>query len=159
MATGSFFKLKPNLTGEPTFVDPFLTAEECHGIIESGERDLQLTAGRTENHEVRQHLRKSEIGWLSPDGEMRWLFERIRDCVNSVNADWFRYELVGFEGIQFTKYAHVAGQADFYSSHRDTVVLPGGTVRKLSFTIQLSDLASYDGGDVISTTPWSTRSR
>jgi predicted 2-oxoglutarate/Fe(II)-dependent dioxygenase YbiX len=38
---------------------------------------------------------------------------------------------------------------DYYSSHKDTALLPGGTVRKLSFTIQLSDPESYDGGQVV----------
>jgi PKHD-type hydroxylase len=86
---------------------------------------------------------------MNPDGEHRWLFERVRDCINAVNSDWFRYDLTGFEGIQFTKYSHRAGDADFYRSHKDTVTLPGGTVRKLSFTIQLSDPDSYGGGEVV----------
>ena len=40
-------------------------------------------------------------------------------------------------------------RADFYASHTDTQSLPGGTVRKLSFTVQLSEPESYEGGDVI----------
>ena len=68
--------------------------------------------------------------------------------MNAVNSDWFRYELAGFEGIQFTKYAYKGGQADFYSSHIDTLS-SNGTVRKLSFTVQLSHPDSYSGGDVI----------
>jgi len=80
---------------------------------------------------------------------LRWLFDRIKDCVNGVNSDWFRYDLTGFEGIQFTKYSLKAGEPDFYSSHVDTASLPGGTVRKLSFTVQLSDPESYSGGDVV----------
>jgi len=149
MATASFFKLQPNPTGEPTFVESFLTPEECRTIIQTGERDIELAAGRTENHQVNEQLRKSDIGWLSPEGEMRWLFDRIRECVMQINGNWFRYELIGYEGIQFTRYAYVAGQSDYYSSHRDTVMLPGGTVRKLSFTIQLSDPSAYEGGDVV----------
>ena len=68
--------------------------------------------------------------------------------MNAVNSDWFRYDLVGFEGIQFTKYSYQAGHADFYSSHID-ILSSNGTVRKLSFTIQLSDPDSYGGGDVV----------
>ena len=82
--------------------------------------------------------------------EHAWLFNRIRDCTNAVNADWFRYDLIGFEGLQFTKYAYGKdARPDFYSSHKDTALLPGGTVRKLSFTIQLSDPETYEGGDVV----------
>jgi PKHD-type hydroxylase len=145
-----FFPLKPNLLGQPTGVPAFLSPEECGGVIASGERTLELRAGRTEDHGLHAELRRSDIGWLNPDGEHRWLFERIRDCVLAVNGDWFRYDLSGFEGIQFTKYSAAKGkESDFYSTHVDTALLPGGSVRKLSFTIQLSDPGSYDGGDVV----------
>lgn len=144
-----FFKLRSNFVGQPTFVGDFITPAECNAIIASGERDLKLQAGKTEDHQVHQNLRNSEIGWLNPEGEHQWLFEKIRDCMNAVNSDWFRYDLNGFEGIQFTKYPYKAGDSAFYSSHRDTAVLPGGNVRKLSFTIQLSDPESYSGGDVV----------
>jgi PKHD-type hydroxylase len=145
-----FFALKPNLLGQPTFLLEFLSAEECTRIVGSGEAGLNLQAGKTEDHRVHEELRKSNIGWLNPDGEHRWLFEKVRDCINGVNGDWFRYDLAGFEGIQFTKYAFdKAKQAGFYSSHKDTALLPGGTVRKLSFTIQLSDPGAYDGGDLV----------
>jgi predicted 2-oxoglutarate/Fe(II)-dependent dioxygenase YbiX len=143
-----FFNLKSNLTGQPTFIPNFLTQEECSAIIDKCEANLRLKAGGTEDGKVHQELRSSEIAWLPPEGEHRWLFDRIRDCMNAVNSDWFRYDLVGFEGIQFTKYSHKTGRTDFYSSHVDTVA-SNGTVRKLSFTVQLSDPERYGGGDVI----------
>jgi len=142
------FNLAPNLTGQPTCVGNFLSQEECEAIVAACEARLQLHDGGTEDGKVHEDLRSSEIAWLTPDGEHRWLFDKIRDCMNAVNADWFRYNLIGFEGIQFTKYAHRAGRTDFYSSHVDTVS-SNGTVRKLSFTVQLSDPDSYVGGDVI----------
>lgn len=145
----SFFNLGTNLAAEPTFIDRLLTPQECADIIAAGERDLPLAAGRTENHAVNENLRRSDIGWLSPDGAQRWLFERVKECVNAVNGSWFGYKLLGFEGLQFTKYSYIAGQSDFYSTHVDTTILPGGTVRKLSFTIQLSGQTDYDGGDVV----------
>ena len=142
------FNLKPNLTGQPTFVPNFLTEEQCKAIIDSCEANLKLKAGGTEDGKVHEELRSSEITWLNPEGEHRWLFDKIRDCMNAVNSDWFKYDLVGFEGIQFTKYSYRAGRTDFYSSHVDTLSSLG-TVRKLSFTVQLSNPESYSGGDVI----------
>jgi len=156
-----FYSLRANSVGQPTFVASLLTPEECRSIISSGEGKLDLHAGKTEDHRVHQNVRRSEIGWLSPDSELQWLFAKVRDCVSAVNSDWFRYDLTGFEGIQFTKYSS-EGAGDFYSSHVDTASLPGGTVRKLSFTIQLSDADSYGGGDVVlysSLTDSSTLSR
>jgi PKHD-type hydroxylase len=144
-----FFSVRSDSVGQPTFVANFLSAEECNRIISIVESSGQLYAGKTEDHQIHESLRKSDITWLNPDGEHRWLFERIRDCINAINADWFRYNLTGFEGIQFTKYSYKSRAGDFYSSHKDTATLPGGTIRKLSFTIQLSDPNSYGGGDVV----------
>lgn len=146
----AFFLLRPNVTGQPTTVNDLLTPDECRAIIEGGEASLELRDGKTEDHQVREQLRKSQIGWFQPEGAFRWLFQKVGDCINEVNRQWFGYDLVGFEGIQFTKYAFNKDQsADFYSSHKDTALLPGGTIRKLSFTIQLSPPESYGGGEVV----------
>src|SRR5689334_6899317 len=127
----AFFLLRENVTGQPTSVADFLTPIECRNIIDSGERGLTMREGRTEDHTVHEQLRKSQIGWFEPDGDYRWLFQKIADCINQINKTWYGYHLVGFEGIQFTKYAFTKNQsADFYSSHKDTALLPGGTIRK-----------------------------
>ena len=77
----SFFNLRANLAGEPTFVEGLLTSDECRAVIAAGERDLQLYAGKTANHQINEKIRKSEIGWLSPDDVQLWLFDTLRECV------------------------------------------------------------------------------
>lgn len=140
-----FFLLKPTLLGQ-VCVNDLLTTAECNGIIERGE--IGLSPGRTEDR--RDDIRKSDIAWFSPDGDERWLFERVSECVNDINGKYFGYNLTGFEGIQFTKYsADLVKGGGYYGSHKDSKLLPGGTIRKLSFTIQLCDAASYSGGDVV----------
>ena len=144
------FLLKANLVGQPTGLNNFLTPEECKTIIGIGENHLELEVAKTEDHQVHENLRKSEISWFDPTSEHTWLFNKIRDCINDVNTNWFGYNLIGFERVQFTKYSHKKnGQPDFYSSHKDTALLPGGTIRKLSFTVQLSGSETYNGGDVV----------
>jgi len=142
-----FHLLKPVLLGQLA-INGFLTMEECQRMVEGGERNLALTAGTTEGNKT--NLRKSEVAFLTPEGEHQWLFERIKDCINDINRNYFGYNLVGFEGIQFTKYSYSKHElGDFYSAHKDTKLLFGGTIRKLSFSVQLSDSDSYEGGDVI----------
>jgi len=141
-----FFLLRPTLLGQVS-VNDFLKPDECRSIVQAGERNLSMIAGTTEDH--RASIRQSDIGWFDPDGEHQWLFERIRDCINDINRNWFGFNLLGFEGIQFTKYSHKNGAGDYYQAHKDTRLYPGGTIRKLSFTIQLCDGDSYDGGDVV----------
>jgi Uncharacterized iron-regulated protein len=142
-----FFLLKPALLGQ-ICVNEFLTPDECRAIIMGGESNLQLAPGTTEDR--REKLRKSDIAWFGPEGEHQWLFERLKECITDINTNWFRFDLIGFEGIQFTKYSSNDGQTgDFYSTHKDTKLLPGGTIRKLSLTIQLCHADSYKGGDVV----------
>lgn len=125
--------LRPALTGKLT-VERFLTAEECQTIVDRGERGLALAAGRTEDQ--RTTLRKSDIAWLAADAEHGWLFQRVTECINEINRNWFGYRLIGFEGIQFTRYSHdQGGPGDHYGPHKDTRLLADGTIRKLSFTI------------------------
>ena len=145
----AFHLRRTDATGRPTAFNGFLSVEECRAIIDNGEANLGIHAGKTEDHQVHENLRKSEIGWFDPN-DQRWLFERISECINEINRHWFRYDLIGFEGIQFTKYsARKDAATGFYGPHKDTALLPGGTVRKLSFTIQLSADDTYDGGDVL----------
>ena len=145
-----FYLLKSNLVGNATSFLNFLTPAECKSLIDSGESSLELRAGVTDDRQVHENLRRSDIGWFAANGEHKWLFDRIRDAINQVNTSSFGYNLIGFEGIQFTKYSHrTTEESDFYSSHKDTIVLPGGTIRKLSFTIQLSEPESYGGGDLV----------
>jgi PKHD-type hydroxylase len=142
-----FFLLRPALLGQLS-VDNFLSRDECSKLIDQTESKLALVAGKTEDH--RAALRRSDIAWFSPDDGHQWLFERIKECVSDINRNWFGYNLTGFEGIQFTKYASNDGKAgDFFATHKDSKLLPGGTIRKLSFTIQLCEEGSYGGGDVV----------
>jgi len=143
------FHLRPNLAGDPTFVGSLLSPDECTRIVDNCERDLELGPGRIDSEQIDANRRKSDIGWISPQSEFRWLFDRISECVNAVNADWYRYNLIGFEGIQFTKYSGAGGQTNYYSSHTDLKSTDYGTVRKLSFSIQLSGPDTYEGGDVL----------
>jgi len=142
-----YFLLRPVLLGQVS-VNDFLTPDECQTLVDEGGRNSEMTAGTTEDH--RANIRRSEVAWFDPEGEHQWLFQRIRDCINDINRNWFGYNLTGFEGIQFTKYSHHKDAAsDFYAAHKDTKLLPGGLIRKLSFTIQLCDSTAYEGGDVV----------
>lgn len=116
--------------------------------VDRGEPGLGLAAEKAEDQ--RTSLRKSDIAWLTADADHGWLFQEVSQCVNGINRNGFGYHLIGFEGIQFTKYSHDQGKpGDHYGPHKDTRVLADGTIRKLSFTIELSELASYEGGDVV----------
>lgn len=128
------------------------TPEECDQIIKTGTDRLltKATAGNNNN------VRESDIAWLYSVDDMEWVYRRITDIITNLNDRFFKFNLSGMnEGFQFTRYQAPTGR---YEAHMDCI--SGGLVRKLSFTLQLSDPAEYTGGDLLlhtSGTPESMR--
>lgn len=141
-----FYPLHPPILGQLT-IDSFLSLDECWQLVAS-EGELGLAAGATESRDA--SLRQSEIAWLAPDDRHRWLFDRVKDCIRDINRDYFGFHLIGFEGLQFTRYTKDDEKGGgYYAPHKDTRLLTDGAIRKLSFTIQSSDATAYEGGDLV----------
>lgn len=115
--------------------------EECEKIIDIGNSRTHYQAAINSN---KKGVRKSEVAWLYPSDDLEWAYRRMTDIIVSLNEQFFKFDLFGAtEGFQFTKYTAPGGK---YGKHVDSTV--GFTVRKLSFTLQLSDPDSYKGGDL-----------
>ena len=113
---------------------------ECKKIIEMGESKTLSQGGVVGGAKVRE----SGIVFIHPDDDSTWLFQKVSGIVNAVNEKYFRFDLTGMvEGLQFTKYEAPSG---YYGKHVDDS--PFVPVRKLSFTLQLSDPDEYEGGDL-----------
>jgi len=144
---GAAWLLKADAVQNWTYWDNAFTPEECEKIIEIGNSKILKSAvvgakdGGLEKNTV---IRDSKIAWLYGSDNMEWVFRRMTDIINSLNTQYFNFELTGFcEGFQFTKYEAPSGN---YGMHIDRMI--GHMVRKLSITIQLSDPESYKGGDL-----------
>jgi PKHD-type hydroxylase len=121
--------------------DNAFTKDECERIIELGNSKTKKQgttgAGLSE-------IRKSEIAWLYPSDDLDWCYRRMTDIITNLNERFFKFDLFGAtEGFQFTKYTAPGGK---YGQHIDSA--PGTLIRKLSFTLQLSDPKDYKGGDL-----------
>jgi len=122
--------------------DNAFTKEECERIIELGNSKTQKQA-LTRGGDVSK-IRKSEIAWLYPSDDLDWAYRRLTDIITNLNERFFKFDLFGAtEGFQFTKYMAPGGK---YGQHIDSE--QGTLVRKLSFTLQLSDPKDYKGGDL-----------
>ena len=77
-----------------------------------------------------------------------WIFQRINYVVESLNEQFFNYELNGYDSFQYTEYqAHEGGKYDF---HMDTIMGKNKSTdrpetRKLSVTLVLND--DFEGGE------------
>ncbi len=126
----------------PAMSKGFLTPEECDEIIRISQLvpEENAVAGYPD---VRPTDRSSRLHWLYPSEEHKWIYDKMDAAVQSANAA-YQFDLLGFmSGIQFTKY-HTG---DFYDWHLD-IGAAGYSTRKLSLTVQLTDPAEYDGGDL-----------
>jgi PKHD-type hydroxylase len=141
--------LNPIIT-EPWAWAPVFNDEEVAKIIELGSNGVdstELKAGHLEAGRTDLNIRSCEIAWLKSDStNNEWLFQKLTTVVNEVNNKFFQFDLTEIESLQFTIYNDHS--SDFYIKHVDAAYKQVGA-RKLSFTVQLSDPDSYDGGDLL----------
>lgn len=145
-ATSWPFELDPVNTY--AYWDNVFTKEECNLLIAIGnaQRNLQATVGtKSGSVETNTKIRESEVSWLYPNQDTVWVFQRLTDIIVNLNDRYFKFDIFGaLEGFQFTKYVAPTGH---YGKHIDCGF--NNIVRKLSFTLQLSDEKDYEGGDLI----------
>lgn len=118
------------------------TKLECERIIDIGNNCFLRQA--TTRNPNKSNVRKSEVAWLYPSDDLDWAYRRMTDIIMDLNSRFFKFDLFGAtEGFQFTKYTAPGAK---YGKHIDSQV--GTLIRKLSFTLQLSEENSYKGGDL-----------
>ena len=122
------------------------TPEECELIIREGDKvnEIDATVGGDEDVGVNPEIRISKLRWIECTWENAWIWHRIAENVIDVNNKFFQFDLLGFkESIQLTRYE----EGMFYIEHMDYGKGPHCN-RKLSLSIQLTDPATYEGGDL-----------
>jgi len=122
------------------------TEKECdlineYGFVKYGKdiHPAQTTSGL--NNEVRK---SNVVMFPNDDKETSWIFNKLSDVINNINRQVYNYDLKCIELLQFTNYDST--DRGYYKKHVDS--LYGILSRKLSFTLQLSDENSYEGGDL-----------
>lgn len=140
-------------SGSFAYWDEAFTDEELGKIIAIGEslgtKDSTLfTVGGDVKNES---SRKSMTSFIIPSDETFWIFAKLNDIISNINNSYFKFNLLGYDFIQYTKYT--AG--GYYKRHTDYIpgvhkTLEGfieGMRRKLSLTILLNE--DFAGGDLI----------
>ena len=91
------------------------------------------------------NIRRSGLNWLGNTSDTQWVFEILSHVVSSLNAQFFRFNLIGFgEQIQLTHYDD--SEQGMYGWHVDMGPHTTAPCRKLSIVMQLSDPVEYEGG-------------
>lgn len=89
-------------------------------------------------------IRRAKVNWLWNTPDTRWIYERLSDVASQLNADFYRFDLIGFgEALQLTHYDGT--DAGMYGWHQD---FNANVSRKLSVVVQLTDPSEYEGGNL-----------
>lgn len=117
------------------------TPEELDTIIEIG-KQTELVKASTYGPVQSDKNRNSHVQFLYPNDITNWIFARLAGAINTMNSQYFRFDLSAMEqGLQFTRYT-APGQHYHWHVDRGYLTAP----RKLSISVQLSDPKDYKGG-------------
>lgn len=124
-------------------VDNGFSSEECD-LIEDYFNRIKPMSGQVEDKAVHRTTRDSSLRWLQlnehPDSV--WIYERIMNQVQAVNAENWQFKIDGFEtAVQLTEYE----SGGHYTWHQDIGSGQSG-LRKLSVSVQLTAPDTYEGG-------------
>ena len=120
--------------------------DQIHDI--AAEYKLQEAAiGAGDSMSKDKSVRDSNISFLSSsDAANQWIFQRITRSIIDINQQFWNFDLQRIETLQYSEY----GVGQFYKQHIDMMYQsPTRAVRKLSFTVQLTDPEEYEGGEVL----------
>jgi PKHD-type hydroxylase len=103
--------------------------------------------GSIGNENEKLDYRNSTISNLeSSDDKNDWIFERITRAVLEINKQFWNFDMNRIETLQHSVY----DKGQFYKRHTDSMYnSPNNSIRKLSFSVMLSDSSEYEGGDLL----------
>lgn len=117
--------------------------DECRRIVELGDARAKVDGILEDGSDRYQKHRVSQVSWIEPNAETHWLYHRLGVVLQDANAQ-YGFDLRGLvDLLQYTLY----GPEQHFDWHID-IGSGRSSVRKLSMTIQLSDAADYQGGEL-----------
>jgi PKHD-type hydroxylase len=131
---------------DPLEIPNIFTQQECETIV-SAACSNDFSDGALVGGISADNTRRSRIFWLDEDGADAWVFQRILEAIARANRDHFAFRLEEFaEKMQVAWYGGEAG--GFFDWHIDLGEGASAARRKLTTVVQLTDGASYSGGDL-----------
>lgn len=128
-----------------------LQNEDIDKIIHSFKDTELARANLGESGIQNNEVRRSNVKFQSKSQENAWLFNKINSYIDSVNQQFFNFDLVGYTNFQYTEYnSSEKGHYDFHQDIQMGYVKPGSDsgLRKLTVVISLTQQTiDFEGGD------------
>ena len=134
------------MQSEWAYLKRHFTAEQCDTIISKALQLPEQKAKMGPDNSKVSDWRRSTIRGIMRTPEWEFLYKEIDEITAKVNDEWFQLDYSHLPAIQFASYNEK--DQGCYKRHCDTFLAPLPTHRKISFTVQLSDENSYEGGDL-----------
>jgi PKHD-type hydroxylase len=138
------------MKGEWCYFRSYFDKETCEKIIEDCKTipAQDAVVGLNSNFQLDEQGRRSKVRFINNgDWRFSYLFDALWKTATQANHDFFNIHITKLDFIQIAEYSdEYQGE---YKEHHDVFWLNNDPFyhRKLSCVIQLSDPASYEGGD------------
>ena len=93
-------------------------------------------------------LRSTKIHWMTNEkykSSLLPIYQEISSKVRRINDSIWSYNYDGYEPFQYSEYE----VGDHFNWHFDVKQFTGANIRKVSFSLGLSNKNEYEGGDLI----------
>jgi PKHD-type hydroxylase len=139
--------LDDNRKGLPSVITvPFITSEKCDEIVESCNNN-KWSEGTVFKFGQFIKAKEHRSVLVARNGLDEEVLDNIFKTIFKINNKLFRFHLDGFnEKDAPLVFKYSAEREDHYQYHTDLLI--DSFIRKLSFSIQLSDPDDYEGGDL-----------
>lgn len=125
------------------------TPAELDALEQIGDRLNQERAELLAKGTGRDGIRITRVAWLMRDAQTESFYARMEEVVLRLNAQFFRYDLSGVVTFQYAVYDGTeGGHFDWHKDYGRDYGAADQEPRKLSLSIQLSDPANYQGGEL-----------
>ena len=140
------------MKGEWCYFKSYFSAEYCQNIIDTALRrePSEAQIGTKDGIQKDDSFRRSSIRFVNRgDAELDYLFDEMWKLAIRANQDWFDVQISKLDYYQIAEYD--SANRGEYKTHHDIFYMNGDPYyhRKLSCIIQLSDPATYEGGDLV----------
>jgi len=130
-----------------TMVDrTFLTVQQCEQVIALAGLLPEIEATLADGG-YSTDIRRSQVRFLPLGPLTEWLYLKVMAAAARIAGGHYRYQITEMEPMQLGTYHE--NSLGHYDWHPDGYIHSTAPLtRKLSLSVQLSDPASYDGGDL-----------
>lgn len=139
------------MRGEWCYFKSYFPADYCQRLIDviSLRSPSDAKIGTNDGVQSDTSFRRSKIRFVNRgDAELDYMFDELWRLAIRANQDWFDVHISKLDYFQIAEYE--SANAGEYKTHHDIFYMNGDPYyhRKLSCVVQLSDPATYEGGDL-----------